>query len=39
MVWEQKICPDFASAATLAVRAGNDLMMATAQFYEGAIEA
>ncbi|NEG90392.1 glycoside hydrolase family 3 N-terminal domain-containing protein [Bifidobacterium aerophilum] len=38
-VWEQKIKPDYVHAAADAVRAGNDLVMTTPQFYEGAIEA
>ncbi|WP_323096135.1 glycoside hydrolase family 3 N-terminal domain-containing protein [Intrasporangium sp. YIM S08009] len=39
MVWEQKVCADDVEAATVAVRAGNDLVMTTAQFFEGAQEA
>jgi beta-glucosidase len=39
MVWEQKVCADYVEAAAVAVRAGNDLVMATPQFYEGAQEA
>lgn len=39
MVKEQKICADYAEAAIVAVRAGNDIMMTTPEFYEGAIEA
>jgi beta-glucosidase len=39
MVWEQKICADMAEAAALAIRSGNDLMMTTAGFFEGAQEA
>lgn len=38
-VWEQKIKPDYVHAAADAVKAGNDLVMTTPQFYEGAIEA
>ncbi|WEV66170.1 glycoside hydrolase family 3 N-terminal domain-containing protein [Bifidobacterium sp. ESL0764] len=38
-VWEQKVKPDFVHAAADAVKAGNDLVMTTPQFYEGAIEA
>ena len=30
---------DFAEAAALAVRAGNDLIMATPEFHDGALEA
>ena len=29
MVWEQKVCADYAEAAAVAVRAGNDLVMTT----------
>lgn len=39
LVTEQFTCADFIEAATVAVRAGNDLMMVTPQFYEGALEA
>jgi beta-glucosidase len=39
MVWEQKIQPDHASAAAVAVKAGNDLVMTTPAFFEGAQEA
>ncbi|MCZ4426435.1 glycoside hydrolase family 3 C-terminal domain-containing protein [Bifidobacterium breve] len=38
-VWEQHVKPDCVHAAADAVKAGNDLVMATPQFYEGAIEA
>ncbi|BCJ41452.1 glycosyl hydrolase [Actinoplanes ianthinogenes] len=39
MVWEQKVCADYAEAAALAVKAGNDLVMTTPGFFEGAQEA
>ncbi|WP_258723326.1 glycoside hydrolase family 3 N-terminal domain-containing protein [Cellulomonas sp. NS3] len=39
MVWEQKVQPDLAHAAAAAVRAGNDMIMATPRFFEGALEA
>lgn len=39
MVWEQKVQPDYAHAAAAAVKAGNDLVMVTPKFYEGALEA
>ena len=39
MVWEQRVCADYAEAAALAVRAGNDLVMTTPKFFEGALEA
>jgi beta-glucosidase len=39
MVYEQKVCADYVEAAAVAVRAGNDLVMTTPQFFEGAQEA
>ncbi|RYV52733.1 glycoside hydrolase family 3 N-terminal domain-containing protein [Pengzhenrongella frigida] len=36
MVWEQHVQPDHAHAAAAAVRAGNDMIMATAEFFDGA---
>jgi beta-glucosidase len=39
MVWEQKVQPDYAHAAAAAVTAGNDMVMTTPFFYEGALEA
>jgi beta-glucosidase len=39
MVWEQKVQPDYAHAAAAAVRAGNDMVMTTPFFYEGALDA
>ncbi len=39
MVWEQKIQPNQASAAAVAVLAGNDLVMTTPGFFDGAQEA
>ena len=39
MVKEQRICGNYVEAAIVAVRAGNDIMMTTPEFYEGAIEA
>ncbi|GIE20827.1 glycoside hydrolase family 3 N-terminal domain-containing protein [Winogradskya humida] len=36
MVWEQKVCADEVEAAAVAVRAGNDLVMTTPGFFEGA---
>lgn len=36
MVWEQQVCEDITQAAALAVRAGNDLIMVTPTFFEGA---
>lgn len=38
-VWEQHVKPDYTHAAADAVKSGNDLIMTTPQFYEGAIEA
>lgn len=39
LVHEQKVCATYAEAATVAIRAGNDIMMTTPQFFEGALEA
>ncbi|MEJ3404999.1 glycoside hydrolase family 3 N-terminal domain-containing protein [Rathayibacter sp. YIM 133350] len=39
MVWEQKVHTDHAHAAAAAVTAGNDMVMATPEFYEGALDA
>ncbi|MFF6806932.1 glycoside hydrolase family 3 N-terminal domain-containing protein [Streptomyces sp. NPDC012616] len=39
MVYDQRTCADYAEAAAVAVNSGNDLIMATPQFLEGAQEA
>ncbi len=39
MVWEQKVCADDVEAATVAVVAGNHLVMTTPQFFDGALGA
>ncbi|MFE5338240.1 glycoside hydrolase family 3 N-terminal domain-containing protein [Isoptericola sp. NPDC056573] len=39
MVWEQFVSPDHAAASAAAVGAGNDVIMATPRFFEGAQEA
>ena len=39
MVWEQKVQPDHAHAAAAAIRAGNDVIMTTPQFFQGAQDA
>ncbi len=39
LVREQRVCETYADAAIVALRAGNDIMMTTPEFYEGAIEA
>ncbi|HUQ55785.1 glycoside hydrolase family 3 N-terminal domain-containing protein [Lentzea sp.] len=39
MVWEQKLQPDYAHAAAAAVKAGNDMIMTTPQFFDGALQA
>ena len=39
MVWEQHVQPDYAHAAAAAVKAGNDLVMTTPGFYDGALAA
>ncbi|GAB1641599.1 glycoside hydrolase family 3 N-terminal domain-containing protein [Krasilnikovia sp. MM14-A1259] len=36
MVWEQQVCADQTQAAAVAVRAGNDLIMTTPDFFTGA---
>lgn len=38
-VWEQHVQPDIIHASAAAVRAGNDLIMTTPTFYEGALQA
>jgi len=39
LVKEQKVCGTYADAAIVALRAGNDIIMTTPQFYQGALEA
>lgn len=39
MVWEQQVQPDYAHAASAAVKAGNDMVMTTPLFFDGALEA
>ena len=39
MVWEQRIQPDYAHAAAAAVLAGNDMVMTTPGFFQGALDA
>ncbi|MCG8928238.1 glycoside hydrolase family 3 N-terminal domain-containing protein [Lentzea sp. CC55] len=39
MVWEQKLQPDYMHAAAAAVKAGNDMIMTTPRFFEGALQA
>ena len=39
MVWEQRVCADYTEAAARAVKAGNDLVMTTPRFLEGALDA
>lgn len=39
LVIEQKVCANYMEAAIAAVRAGNDIMMTTPEFYEGTLEA
>lgn len=39
LVYEQKVAASYADAAIMALRAGNDIMMTTPRFYEGALEA
>ncbi len=39
MVWEQEVFPDLPRAAAAAIRSGNDFVMTTPAFFEGALEA
>jgi len=39
MVWEQRVQPDYAHASAAAVKAGNDVIMNTPGFFEGALDA
>ncbi|NJM85045.1 MAG: hypothetical protein HC839_01975, partial [Leptolyngbyaceae cyanobacterium RM2_2_21] len=39
LVYEQQVCATYADAAIVALRAGNDIIMTTPEFYEGALEA
>lgn len=39
MVWEQHVQPDITHAAAAAVTAGNDMVMNTPTFFEGALDA
>ena len=39
LVKEQKVCATYKHAAALAVKSGNDIMMTTPEFYDGALEA
>ncbi|MBW9093281.1 glycoside hydrolase family 3 C-terminal domain-containing protein [Microbacterium jejuense] len=39
MVWEQHVQPDYAHAAAAAVNAGNDMIMTTPGFFQGALDA
>ncbi|KYK00085.1 glycoside hydrolase family 3 N-terminal domain-containing protein [Microbacterium sp. CH1] len=39
MVWGQRVQPDLTHAAAAAVRAGNDMVMTTPGFFEGALDA
>lgn len=39
MVWEQKVQPDIKHAAAAAIKAGNDMIMTTPGFYQGALDA
>ncbi len=39
MVWEQGLQPDYAHASAAAVKAGNDMIMTTEEFFDGTLEA
>lgn len=36
LVWEQRVCATYAEAAAVALRSGNDFIMSTPKFFEGA---
>lgn len=39
LVTEQRVCANFAEAAAVAVKSGNDVMMTTPEFFQGALDA
>jgi beta-glucosidase len=39
LVYDQKVCSDYAEASAAAIKAGNDMIMATPAFFEGCQEA
>ena len=39
LVTEQRVCATYKQAAAVAVQSGNDMMMSTPEFFEGALEA
>jgi beta-glucosidase len=39
LVTDQRVCSDYAEASALALRSGNDMIMATPEFFEGCLEA
>jgi len=39
LVVEQKVCATYRDAAAVAVKSGNDMMMTTPEFFDGALEA
>ncbi|HXH33711.1 MAG TPA: glycoside hydrolase family 3 N-terminal domain-containing protein [Plantibacter sp.] len=39
MVWEQHVSPDYVHASAAAIRAGNDMVMNTPGFFDGALAA
>ncbi len=39
LVKDQRVCADYAEASALAIRSGNDFIMATPQFFDGCLEA
>ncbi len=36
LVWEQRVCSTYAEASALSIKSGNDFIMSTPLFYEGA---
>ena len=39
LVTDQRVCADYAEASALAIKSGNDVIMATPEFFEGCLEA
>jgi beta-glucosidase len=39
LVTDQRVCADYAEASALAIKSGNDMVMATPEFFDGCLEA
>jgi beta-glucosidase len=39
LVTDQRVCSDYAEASAIALRSGNDMIMATPEFFEGCLDA